>query len=86
MNCDVTTAAERVMRYKAVYDWVATFIRQGGYTHPLDLFESYPDGLPPKYSRYFDDPINGFGVLYSQAGAMALMDQILKPFHHQDKL
>lgn len=82
MNREILAASGRAIRNKRIYDWVREFVKNGGYANPLDLFNTMPSDLPPKLSRYFGDPHNEIGILYSRDGALALMEEVFRPFQN----
>ena len=76
---ELTLAASKAIKNRRIYLWVCNHIKAGSYQEPTKLFSNLPENLPPKLSKYFETP-EGFGPLYSKDGAIALMEQIIKPF------
>lgn len=84
MKKEIVIAASKAIRNRRIYVWTCEHIKAGTYNNPTDMFNDLPNSLPEKLSILFDTPI-GFGVLYSRDGAIALMDQIIKPFGALDE-
>jgi hypothetical protein len=81
MKNEIVFAAEKSIKNKIIYDWVLRFIKTGhSYSEPTSLFNTIPSNLSSNVIRYFEDPNNGLGILYSREGALALMNQVIKSY------